>query len=192
VQKPLRFALLLLISIAECYGQAVSANQQNSPASTPTSPPATKMEAFEPAVGSVVTMAYDNFATGIIGISVDAREMRDSKGSNVRGLVVEVRESEYRTERSFVDTDEIPELLKGIDALLAIQSNPTAFKNFEVRYKTKGGLQLTAYNASGSIAFAVQAGKTITAQKVGVTQANIMKLRDSFALAAVKLMIPTK
>jgi hypothetical protein len=59
-----------------------------------------------------------------------------AKGEQVRGLVVEVYESHYREGRAFVDADEVPELLKGIDAMLEIESNRTSFKNFEVRYET--------------------------------------------------------
>src|SRR5262245_65443573 len=82
-----------------------------------TPPPATKLEGFKPSAGSLVTFGYDELGQGLV--SVDVRELRDSKGLIVRGLVVEVIENQYRTERSFVDADEIPELLKGIDALLA-------------------------------------------------------------------------
>ena len=103
--------------------------------------------------------------------------MRDAKGSGVRGLLVEVTESQYRKERSFVDADEIPELLKGFDALLEVKANPTPFKSFEVRYTTRGELQLTAFSsANGSILFAVQAGRTLKAQRVGLGAADMQKL----------------
>ena len=61
----------------------------------------------------------------VAGVSVDVREARDGKGSAVRGLLVEVTESQYRKERSFIDSDEISELLKGFDALLEVKANPT-------------------------------------------------------------------
>src|SRR5438105_1906550 len=38
-------------------------------------------------------------------------------GAGVRGLLVDVTESEYRQERAFVDADEIGELLKGCPRL---------------------------------------------------------------------------
>jgi len=46
-----------------------------------------------------------------------------------------------------VDADEVGELLKGFDALLEVKANPTQFKNFEVRYTTRGELQLTAFSS---------------------------------------------
>ena len=57
------------------------------------------------------------------------------------------RRAEYREERAFIDADEIPKLVKGIDALLDVSSNPTSFENFEVRYSTKGDLQITGFNS---------------------------------------------
>jgi hypothetical protein len=122
------------------------------------------------------------------GISVDVREMRDSKNATVRGLLVDVTESEYRQERSFVDADEIPELLKGFDALLEVKANPTQFKNFEVRYTTRGELQLTAFNANrGAVLYAVQAGRGVKAQKVGLRAQDMQTLRGLFGAASQKL-----
>jgi hypothetical protein len=158
---------------------------QTQPQQTP--PPATKLEAFKPAAGSVLTLGYDELGKAA-GVSVDVREMRDPKSPAVRGLVVEVVESQYRTERSFVDADEIPELLRGFDALLEVKANPTQFKSFEVRYTTRGELQLTAFNSSnGSIMFAVQAGRTLKAQRVGLGTAEMQQLRQLFQSALLKL-----
>lgn len=156
-------------------------------AAAPAPSPATKMEGFKPAAGSVLFFGYDDLGS-VAGVSVDVREMRDARASGVRGLLVEVTESQYRKERSFVDADEIPELLKGFDALLEVKSNPTAFKNFEVRYTTKGELQLTAFNSgSGSMMYAVQAGRVVKAQKVGLAAAEMQRLRVLFDAAAQKL-----
>jgi hypothetical protein len=121
--------------------------------------------------------------------------MRDSKGADVRGLLVEVYESQYRKERSFIDADEVAELLKGFDALLDVQTNPTQFKSFEVRYTTKGELQLTAFNDNrGHVMFAVQAGRGLTAQSVGISAKDMQKLRGLFETALQKLntLGPTK
>lgn len=107
-----------------------------------------RSQAFKPAAGSVLTFGYDDLGN-VAGVSIDVRELRDQKSPAVRGLLVEVTESQYKKEKSFVDADEIPELLKGLDALLEVKANPTQFKNFEVRYMTRGELQLTAFNTSG-------------------------------------------
>ena len=166
---------------------AASAQAPTLPAaitSTPP-PPATKIEAFKPAAGTVVTFGYNELGS-VPGISVDAREIRDTKGNVARGVAVEVTQSEYRQERAFVDTDELPELLKGIDALLGVKTNPTTYENFEVRYTTKGDLQITAFNNGARIRYAVQAGRISKAQAF-VDEDALRKLRTMFETASQQL-----
>lgn len=151
----------------------------------PPSPPATKIEAFKPAAGTVVTFGYNELGA-VSGIEVDVRELRAASGAPVRGLLVEVTENQYRVERAFVDADEIPELLRGIDALLAVKANPTAFDNFEVRYRTKGALQVTAFNYQGRIMYAVAAGETLRASS-HVDADALRRLREMFQAAQAKL-----
>ena len=179
----------LVIGLAPVKGAAQGAATGTAQATQAPStlPPATKMERFQPAAGSVLTFGYDERGN-VGGISVDVREMRNAKGSGVRGLLVEVTESQYRRERSFLDADEIPELLKGFNALLEVKTNPTPFENFEVRYTAKGELQLTAFNASNrSIMFAVQAGRTLKAQRIGFGMSDMQKLRGLFEAVALRL-----
>ncbi len=161
--KGVAFLVCFIVISSNTATAQAAATAQQAPAAPP--PPATKLEANKPAAGSIVTFGYDDLSN-VAGISVDARELRDSKNVPVRGLVVQVYQSQYREERSFVDVDEIPELLKAIDALLEVKSNPTSFRSFEVRYTTRGELRLTAYNSSaGAIRFAVEAGRTLKASR---------------------------
>lgn len=196
----LRVASLCLagtILLAMGYREPVFAQTGTSPSTrppgvSPTVPaPATKLEGFKPAAGTVATLGYDDLGRvgGFSGnVSVDVREMRAAEGAGVRGLVVEVTESEYRQERAFIDADEIPELLKGIDALLEVKSNPTQFRNFEVRYTTRGELQFTAFNTNEStVLFAVQAGRITHAQRTGLSASDMQKLRGLIEAAQAKL-----
>jgi len=188
-ERPLRVKTGLFLAI---LFSAACAKSQNAPAAqqaqgSVAQAPATKMEAFRPSAGSVFTLGYD--ALGKIGlkISVDVRELRDAKGASARGLLVEVAESQYRDETSFVDADEIPELLKGLDALLAINENPTKFKSFEVRYTTRGQLELTAFNTNaGAIRYSVKAGRPIGATAF-ISTADMQSLRGLFDMASQKL-----
>jgi len=184
--RPVVLLLIALTAISSAYCQR-TVPPPAAQATTPAAPPATKMEGFKPADGSVVTFGYDDL--GRVGaISVDVRELSDSKGTTVRGLLVEVVQGEYRDEKSFVDADEIPELLKGFDALLAVSVNPTSFKNFEVRYTTHGGLQLTAFNDNrGRIEYAVQAGEFTKAQSLGLSSGDMQKLKGLFEAAEQKI-----
>ena len=156
----------------------------------PVAIPATKLEGFQPAADSVVTLGYE--ALGSIGggrISVDVREIRDSVGHSARGLTVDVRESQTRHERSYVDADEIPALLKGLDALLNAIVNPTPLKRFEVTYTTRGSLILLAYSdASGAAEYSVQAGRTLPSTVSRLGAAELHALRAIFDAAHRKLI----
>ncbi len=179
--------LLSLVSTGFAEPQSGGTIDQPTQAQVPANPPpATKMEAFKPAAGSVITFGYNNLGA-VKGVLVDVREMRDTKGASVRGLQVEVYQSEHSKDRSFVDADEIPELVKGIDALLEVKSNPTQFENFEVRYATHGELQLTAYNDNrGQIGYSVKAGRLIGVNAF-LTATDMRQLRHLFDAASQKL-----
>jgi hypothetical protein len=161
------------------------------PPTTPqqTSPPATKLEGFQPTAGSLWTVGYDELGNTSFasGVTVDVRDVRDSNGGGARGLLIEVTESEFRKERSFVDADEIPELIKGTDALLGVKANPTQFKMFEVRYVTRGDLQLTVFNrGNATLHYAIQAGRTLRAQRF-LEASDMLKLLAMFEAALHKL-----
>jgi hypothetical protein len=113
------------------------------------------------------------------GVSVEVREFRSSNKPTVRGVVVTVTESQYREELSFVDEDEIGELLRGMDALLAVTSNPTAFLDFEVRYATRGELTVIVYKNTRAdrIEYGVQAGRVVRASRVGLERRDFEQLR---------------
>lgn len=182
-------AVLFVVTVAAPLAAQGTAPPRQPPlgAAQPAPPPATKLEGFKPAAGSVTTLGYDELGTASYGVSVDARELVDAKGAGARGLVVEVTESQYRKEKSFVDADEIPELLKAVDALLEVKDNPTQFKNFEVQYTTKGDLKLVAFNNSkGKLSYAVQAGRTLSAKSF-LDGPDMLKLRELFVAALQKL-----
>ena len=180
-------ATVAVATISLISQTAVSQTPTQPGALVPPPPPATKLEAFKPAAGSVLTLGY-NVLGKVSGVSVEEREMRDSKGGIVRGVVVDVTQGEYREERSFIDADELPELIKGIDALLAVKTNPTPFQNFEVRYTTQGELQITAYNNDTQVRYAVQAGRVLKAQ-VFTDADGIRRLQTMFQKAQEQLSV---
>jgi len=182
MHKNLRYAVIAFTTAScMCFAQAKPAQKFEKDAA-----PATKMEAFQPSAGSVITFGYDNL-NRVMGIEVDVREIKDSRGASARGLLVKVTQSEYSHESSFVDADEIPELIKGFDAILSVSENPTKFSKFEVRYRTKGGLQLTAFNSSeNKINYAVQAGEISTSQTF-LNASQMDSLKASFQAAQDKL-----
>lgn len=204
------------------------------PAAAITTPaPTTKMEAFKPMAGSVVTLGIErlgNLSSNERGylqtngkylshedidkmekrkqfssldvlpkwaheskdISVEVREFRHGVATTDRvcGLLIWVREKENHRESSFVDADEIPELLKGLDALLEIKTNPTHLNYFEVAYTTRGEFKLTAfqnYDKDHTMSYAVQAGRGVPTQVVGLSVTDMQAFRDLLNAALQKL-----
>jgi hypothetical protein len=160
----------------------------------PPPPPATLMEAFQYPVGTLFTVGYDDLGE-VAGISVEVREMRDAGGGRVRGVVVEVVTSQSAREQSLVDADEIPELLKGFDAMLEIRANPTQFRSFETRYATKGELILSANSSRNrGVLYAVEVGRIVKARRGGLTGGEMHQLRVLFDAASQKLatLVPDK
>ncbi len=152
-------------------------------------PPATKLEAFTPAPGSIVTVGFDPLRglQLVQGVNVEVREVHDDHGDGARGLVIRVTEVETRRDFSYVDADEVPSLLAGIDTLLQVTTNPTPFAMFEVRYATRGELEFTVFsNARGEIVYAIQAGRTVRAQRV-LTTTDVSRLRGLLDAAQARL-----
>ncbi len=127
--------------------------------------PKTKLEAFERQTGRVVIKGYSEMGgiAGLGSVSVLCMEFTDATSSDKqRGIVVEVKESGRleRSERSFIDYDEIDPLLKGIDYISKVKSSVTRLNAFEAKYKTKGDFVFTTYSSrqNGSIEAAVTSG----------------------------------
>ena len=77
------------------------------------------------------------------------------------GIVIEVTEGGRleRSNRSFIDYDEIDPLLSGIDYIATVKPDATKLSNFEATYKTKGDLAVTTFSSSsGKIEATVKSG----------------------------------
>ena len=153
----------------------------------PVPTPATTLGGFHPEAGSLVILGYDELSVPDARIWGDVREVRDGTGTRARGVQLLISEFENR-ERPFVDADELPALLRGLDALLAVTENPTSFKKFEVRYTTRDNLAFVAYNTdAGSVGYLIQSGSParVTVQNLGTAQ--MLKVRTMFETALQKL-----
>jgi hypothetical protein len=154
----------------------------------PVLPPATRLEGFLATPGSVMTIGYDRLG-GIEGVFVEVRDMHDARGASASGVVVSVTEEDARArQESYVDADELPGLINGIDALTSVNRNPTGFDNYEVHYSTRGELLLSALSTrTGNVVFAVQAGRLAKSLRTGITLGEMIKLRGLFDAALEKL-----
>lgn len=151
------FTLLLgiVLVFAVGAGQQSKETQQESK---------TQIEAFGMQRGTVIVKGYSALPTIIeMGkITVECLELTNaSTGIRQFGIVIEVEESGRleRTDRSFIDYDEIDSLLKGIDYISKVTSKNTKLNNFEAIYKTKGDFTVTLFNNErGGTQVAVKSG----------------------------------
>jgi len=123
--------------------------------------PKTKLESFDKQTGAVLIKGFSDpgKVTGMGVVSVMCMEFTDaSTGKRQTGIVIEVTESVGRSDRSFIDYDEIDALLKGIDYICKIRPDATRLANFEAIYKTKGDVSVTTFSSSGKIDAAVKSG----------------------------------
>jgi hypothetical protein len=133
------------------------------PVLLPVEPP-TKLETFMVKQGSV--MICGSSRVGAVratpaSIAVSSRELTDARsGERALGVAVEVRNSEGRDldRISYVDLDEIPSLLAGLDYMAKVQRTETTLDRFEARYLTKGGLLVSVFDTGGGMKAAVSSG----------------------------------
>jgi hypothetical protein len=95
-------------------------------------------------------------------IEVLSMEFTDAQdGKKERGIVIEVTESGRleRSDRSYIDYDEIDSLLKGIDYISKLDKSITHLTNFEAKYSTRGDFAITTFNDSEGIKAAISSGR---------------------------------
>ena len=168
LEAAMRGAALILVALAVAAMPAGAQTPAGSAAAPPAivlgppPPPATALEAFGAAAGDILTTAYEDLGE-VDGVFVEAREMRDSRGGRARGVVVTIADRGPAGEplQAFVDPDEFTALLRGFDALLAITVTPNAeFRNFDMRYATRGELVLTASSTrQRGVIYGVEVGR---------------------------------
>jgi hypothetical protein len=164
--------LVALLLFAQAGGQAAAPAAQPAPIILgPPPPPATALEAFQVEPGGLLTTAYEELGE-VEGVLVEAREMRNSRGDRARGIVVTVLERQDRTTtdplQAYIDPDEFNGLLHGFDALLAITVNPNGeFRNFDMRYATRGELVLTASSTrQRGVVYGVEVGRLLRTRRL--------------------------
>jgi len=159
-------AALLFAAPAAAQPPAQSPPPQEPIILGPPPPPATALEAFVVPPGEVLMTAFEDLGD-VDGVFVEAREMRDPRGRRARGIVVTIAGRQATPEQAFIDPDEFADLLRGFDALLGITTNPTSqFRNFDLRYSTRGELVLTASSTRNrGVLYGVEVGRVLRARR---------------------------
>jgi hypothetical protein len=163
---PLFVAAILMAAPAAAQPPSAAPPPQEPIVLGPPPPPATALEAFNVQPGEVLMTAYEDLGE-VDGVFVEAREMRDPNGRRVRGIAVVIAGRLPTPEQAYVDPDEFVSLLKGFDALLAITTSPNGqFRNFDMRYSTRGELVLTASSTRNrGVIYGVEVGRMLRARR---------------------------
>lgn len=161
--------LVALLLSTQAGGQGSVPSQPAPIILGPPPPPATALEAFHTEPGGILTTSYEEMGD-VEGVLVEAREMRNSRGDRVRGIVVTILDrADRNTEpvQAYVDPDEFADLMRGFDALLAITVNPSGeFRNFDMRYATRGELVLTASSTRlRGVVYGVEVGRLLRTRR---------------------------
>jgi hypothetical protein len=152
----------------------------------PPPPPATSLEAFRAGPGVIATIGYDDLGD-VSNVFVDVREMRDTQGARVRGVVVEVAGRQASPERAYIDADELSDLIKAVDTILNVTTNPTQFRSFDMRYSTKGELVVTASSTRNrGVLYGVEVGRVLRVRRT-LNGGELHQLRTLFEAAQQKL-----
>lgn len=135
--------------------------------------PKTKLEAFQQQTGSVLIKGYTEIGS-VVAIepspaSTTVRAMEfisATTNKKLTGIVIEITTMSLRgmnvtgSDRSFIDYDEIENLLKGIDYISKAAKGVTKHDNFEVKYSTRGDFSATTFNTgNGEIKSSIDVGR---------------------------------
>ena len=148
--------------------------------------PRTKLEAIEDRHSTVIIKGFTRITTiEMRGIRIDAIEMRElGNVSRAKGLVIVLREGgeKPRSNRAFVDYEEIDPLLNAIDVVSRVDENATKLASFEARYKTLGDLEIAVFRQTAR-------GTAVTITTGICDEEHIVQTLTLDDLAKVKAMI---
>jgi hypothetical protein len=125
--------------------------------------PPTKLEAFMATAGAVVIRGSSRVgaAHGEPGslVAVASQELTNARsGERAYGITVEVRKIGHpeQNQIAYVDLDEMPSLLGGLEYLAKVDKSATSLDQFTAEYRTKGALVVS--NTSSSTKVVVSTG----------------------------------
>jgi hypothetical protein len=131
-----------------------------------TNVPLTNLEAFEAQTGTVIVRGSALIGTisGETGtVSVRCKESSaPGSGRKEYGVAVDLKEGNRPEDTTIIDYDELETFLSGIDYLSKANHAVTSLPNFDVLYRTGGGLRLDVYTStkrSGVLQAALQSSR---------------------------------
>jgi hypothetical protein len=188
--------LILTFTLLLFTASAVLA-QVPKPSPSPTPEGSTKLEKFQARAGSVLIKGYTvvgNLSGTGGSVTVKSMELTDAQsGRKEQGIVITVEGSGRYDHpyNSFIDSDEIDSLIKGIDYIAKTDKTVTQQTNFEARYQTRGDFNITTFNSSrdNNISVAISSGR-IGGESVYLQLEQLEKLKELILMAKGKLEGP--
>ena len=154
--------------------------------------PATKLEAFETNVDTVVirtTAPIGAVSSHNGGVAVRCREITDAgSGRRERGVVIDIAFDAQVDVSALIDYDELDSLMDGLEYLGKLEWSVTSLPDFSAVYTTKGGFRAEAHGSrrTGSIEFAVRSVH-ISAPRLPLSRDQLGQLRSLIDQAKAKL-----
>ena len=151
----------------------------------------TELEKFSAKTGIVKIMGYTDGGKILAGnysysnyISFQARILGTPQNpESTKGILITVADKDGYSGRSFVDEDEIDDLISGIEYISKATKDITSLENFEIDYSTLGDFEVTVYNLNdGSLGLSVQSGSRSVRPSFDSIALIIEKLKESKAL----------
>jgi len=155
--------------------------------------PRTKLEALEARSGALILRSFVEIGriTYYKGgaIIVEARELTNMlTGEKQSGIAVILGEPDQPATGNvaLIDEDEVPALLKAIDAMGGLNHSTTTFEDFHATYRTKGGFAVSILGSPESAVVSLSSGevwRTTSTFPVG----DLISIRDLIIGAKAKL-----
>src|SRR5579871_3124976 len=142
----MRTSSLLVSAIVGCiFASVINSRAQD------TNVPLTNIEAFEAQTGTVIVKVSVLIGTvsGDTGtVSVRCKESTlPGSGQKEYGVAIELKEGSHPEDTTFIDYDELNSFLAGVDYLSKANHAITSLPNFDVLYRTGGGLRVDMFTS---------------------------------------------
>jgi hypothetical protein len=128
----------------------------------------TELEEFSARTGVVKIMGYTSAGrvNGINGgydsnhVSFQSRILgTPNNPQTTKGILATVMDTSGYSGRSFIDENEIDDLIAGLEYVSNAKTGLTSLKRFEISYETLGGFEVTVYdNYKGNLGVVVESG----------------------------------
>tara|TARA_B100001113_G_C20874073_1_gene519605 strand:+ start:61 stop:648 length:588 start_codon:yes stop_codon:yes gene_type:complete len=151
----------------------------------------TELEKFSAKTGIVKIMGYTRAGKVLAGdrsysnyISFQARILgTPNKPETTKGILISVTDKDGYSGNSFIDEDEIDDLLSGIEYISKATKDITSLDQFEIDYTTLGNFEITVFNKNdGSLGLFVQSGSRSVRPSFDSLPLIVEKIKEAKAL----------